>query len=523
MKKKSLYYTLLKGTFILTLTGIATRILGFIYRVFLTNYIGAAGIGLIQVVTPVTGIALSACAMGIQTAICKYTAMCKNQLKVLCAGLLISMPASILASIIVYTAAPFIAENILLIPQSKPLVEIISFNFPFSCFHICVSGYYLGRKQSGFLALSQLIEQVTRISFILIYAGYYINKVPSASEAFPVKNALFGNILGDIAATLFCIITVFCTKKSSASHSYTTGSYSGSTLLKQSDDSFSTLFSGVSSIFLFSVPLTLNRILLQLLQSAETILVPAQLILSGLSKTKSLEVYGTITGMALPLVLFPTALTNSLSSMLLPVFSDSEKPEHSAVLQKALDKTICICCLLGVISTLTYIFFLGDIGSILFNEPMVKPFVQALGWLCPFMYLTSVLSAIIKGLGYTAFYSSHSIISVLIKILILIFFVPVYGINAYTTGILIAVLYTTFVFYIKISRMFNYKIKTYDCIIKPFFTGLFSVSAGYITNYAFQYYIHPPRLCSLLTAVIVTGTFYLLLNINLLKHTFHSD
>ena len=47
----------LTSTLLLTSTGLICRVLGFFYRIFLTRQIGADGIGMFQLVTPVLGIA----------------------------------------------------------------------------------------------------------------------------------------------------------------------------------------------------------------------------------------------------------------------------------------------------------------------------------------------------------------------------------------------------------------------------------------------------------------------------------
>jgi len=41
---------IIKGTFILAAAGFLTRILGFFYRIFLSNNIGALGMGLFQMI-----------------------------------------------------------------------------------------------------------------------------------------------------------------------------------------------------------------------------------------------------------------------------------------------------------------------------------------------------------------------------------------------------------------------------------------------------------------------------------------
>ena len=46
-------HTLIKGTLILTMTGLATRMMGFFYRIFLSHAFGEEGVGLYQLILPV--------------------------------------------------------------------------------------------------------------------------------------------------------------------------------------------------------------------------------------------------------------------------------------------------------------------------------------------------------------------------------------------------------------------------------------------------------------------------------------
>ena len=64
----------IKGTPILTLTGLVSRPMGFFYRIFLSHTIGAQGVGIYQLTLPVHAIVLATCCMGIQAAISRLCA-----------------------------------------------------------------------------------------------------------------------------------------------------------------------------------------------------------------------------------------------------------------------------------------------------------------------------------------------------------------------------------------------------------------------------------------------------------------
>ena len=87
---------ILKGTIILTLAGFATRVIGFLYKIFLSKAMGAEWLGIYQLIFPVYGIAFTIYATGIQTSISRLVASemgkrnYKNVGKILRLGLLLS-------------------------------------------------------------------------------------------------------------------------------------------------------------------------------------------------------------------------------------------------------------------------------------------------------------------------------------------------------------------------------------------------------------------------------------------------
>ena len=67
----SLKNAILKGTILLTITGLITRVLGFYYRICLADALGAEYLGIYQLIFPVYGICYTLYASGIQTAVSK--------------------------------------------------------------------------------------------------------------------------------------------------------------------------------------------------------------------------------------------------------------------------------------------------------------------------------------------------------------------------------------------------------------------------------------------------------------------
>ncbi len=133
MKTKSIA----KGALILTLAGILTRILGFIYRVYMSNTIGSEGMGLYQLIVPIYMLAWSISSSGISTTISKLTAQ-ENALnkygninKLLFHSIIISVLIALALSITLYYSAENISVFFLRDTRAILSLKLICFCFPF--------------------------------------------------------------------------------------------------------------------------------------------------------------------------------------------------------------------------------------------------------------------------------------------------------------------------------------------------------------------------------------------------------
>ena len=294
--RQLLYTPVIKGTIILTIAGLLCRILGFYYRIFLNSHIGSYGMGMLQLVLPLCGIAFSVCMCGFNSAISKYTAQTHGNINVLLGGLLMSFPLSCIFSAVCATFSYEIADKLMFNADCAPLIQIIAIGIPLSTIHSCICGYYYGCKKTFIPAISQIIEQLIRIFGVIIY--YHL--ISGNLETVTVTDALYGNIAGEFCADIFCIGCVYVNNKQNNKNNK---------IIRNNNSCSTRKTSYIRAIALYALPLNLNSLLLHLFESAEAILIPAQLIIYGLSKENAVSTYGIISGMTLPLLLFPSAIT----------------------------------------------------------------------------------------------------------------------------------------------------------------------------------------------------------------------
>lgn len=470
---------LLIGTLCLTITGILSRVIGFFYRIFLSRTIGATGIGIYQLIFPIYALCITFSSAGIQTAISRYCAESmsnNNTFKskgYLYSGISISLIFSFILTGIMYNYAGFIANSILGEAKCEPLLKIMAFALPCEAIHSCISGYYYGHKKTAVPAISQLIEQVVRVYSVYLILNILIQKGYSATPSI----AAFGILTGEIAGALFCITAVMFIKTASAKKA---------ALHKNIEklNAYKNFY--FRNILAVSIPITLSRLLVNILQSVETIMIPSMLKLYGFTGEQALTMYGVLTGMALPLILFPSAITSSASIMLLPEIANANAAHHQKSITHTTENTIKVCTVMGIFFTGIFVFFGPDMGIIIFDNEFAGKFIKSLGFICPFLYLTTTLTSILHGLGKTVITLVINVITLTIRILFLYVLVPVIGINGYMWGILLSMILKTLLMLIIVKKNMNIKLCQSNWIIKPaisVFLGIFCSAIIPIANY----------------------------------------
>lgn len=426
---------LITGTIILTLTGFASRFIGFFYRIFLSRIFGAEGMGIYQLTSPVLALTFSLTVAGMQTAISKYVAgetVSKDyrySFTHLFSGFLISMTVSVLCTLGIYCYADEIATYFLLEERTAPLLRIISLSIPMATVHSCINGYFYGIKKTAVPSVCQLSEQIVRVGSV--YAIYYFCLQKGMKPT--ISFAVVGLVIGESASMIVSLIAIKAHFEHVLPKNY------GSLLYLKAGE----LRSASTHLLRLAVPLSLNRVIINFLMSIESIFIPNRLMLYGYDHGTALSTYGVLTGMSLPLILFPNAITGSICVLLLPVVSEADAAGNKRAIEKAVHKSIQYGFLLGIIFTSIFFIFGRFLGKLLYQNELAGNFIMILGFLCPMMYIASTLNSILNGLGKTGLTFAYSMVSLIVRLLFVFFLIPAFGINGYLWGLLISQLVQT--------------------------------------------------------------------------------
>ena len=175
---------IIQGTLLLTAAGFITRILGFFYRIFLADKLGAAVLGSYQLIFPIFAICSSIYGAGVQTAISQLIAAEQGKRSKLCSsdsptakglttfqntieqncrailllGCILSFLLAGSLTFWVYTKADWIAARFIMAPECAPYLQIMCMLFPFCGVGACINGYYYGIQNATVPSITQIVE-----------------------------------------------------------------------------------------------------------------------------------------------------------------------------------------------------------------------------------------------------------------------------------------------------------------------------------------------------------------------------
>ncbi len=383
MKKQSF----LTGAFILMISGLITRIMGFFLRIILVKYVGDEGLGLFQMVYPLYMTMLLISTAGFPVAISKLIPekVTNNNItgafQLLKISLIFTALLGTLTSVSLYYSANMIAHNLFSDPRTNLILITISPALIFCPIGASLKGFFQGFHNMNPTALSRIIEQLTRIIATLII----INMVNSLGLKYQAAAIAMGIAVGE-AFSLLILIYLFLKFRSTLQNKKNSGE----------KHSYKKSF---RNIFNLAIPITTGRLINSLMMSARAILIPRQLRLSGKTTAEATSLYGQLSGMAMQLILLPTVITIALTTSLIPTISEAYAQNNMEKIKRNYRDIIRITTYLGFPVTIIYICRGADICRLLFSIPEAGQILSLLAFSSTFIYFLNISSGMLNGLG----------------------------------------------------------------------------------------------------------------------------
>ena len=415
------YKKLVYNTFLLSCTSLLMSLIGMAFQVWLVGRIGSAGIGLYQLVLSVTGLLTTFAVSGIRFAATRLVSEeigCDNDRGIGAAmgrclgyGLFFGLAAG---AILWFLAQPL---GFLWIGDARTVrsLRISALSMPCAALCACISGYFTACSRVWKPTLIHLLEQLAGIALVVLC----LKRAPHGDIEASCAAVTLGRLAADILS-LILMLAAYAGDRMRYFRARGGGEKLTSRMLK------------------IALPLAVSAYTRSALTTIQNLLVPRGLKAAGYSADGALSGYGTIQGMVLPIIFFPSCIMSALAELIVPELTEAQmRREHreiNRVTGKLFRMSLVFSCAVAV-----FLFVFSDmLGQAIYKSAQAGHYIRILAPLVPVMYTDMCIDGFLKGLGQQVWSMGINILDALAGLLMVWQLLPRWGLAAY-----IAIIYLT--------------------------------------------------------------------------------
>lgn len=387
-----------------------------------------------------------------------------------------------LAGVLLFIFTPFISTNWLHGKVSFTPLYIISFSLPFLALSSALKGYFSAVRRISKTAFSEIFEQIIQI----IIVTYLINLFMPPT----VDYACISLVLGTTISEVFSFIFIFILYKIDSKQ------------YKMSPKNNSKF---VGKLLHISLPIAFTSYVRSGLSTLQQLLIPFRLEKSGISCETALSQYGQVSGMVMPIIMFPSIFILSFCNLLIPEFSEynvqNKRVQINYNITKIIKYTLYFStCIFGI-----FLCFSKELCTIIYNMPELSTYLVVLSPTIILIYLDKVVDSILKGLDKQVRVMGINILDLFSCLGFIYFLLPVVGIKGYLFVILFS---ETLNFTLSLRILIKETHFKFDItnLIKPTFSLICSILLIFIFKGFFELHI-----VNLIILVCMFIVFYLLI------------
>ena len=402
--------TFLKGALILTLAGIIVKVIGSVNRILLSRLLGGEGVGLYQMAYPIYLLALSISSAGIPVAISIIVAEkialrdYRGANRVFRISLMVLAVTGVVFTFLLYFGAGWLIEaRFVRDPRAYYAIAALAPAIFFVTILSSYRGYFQGLQEMTPTAISQIVEQFFRVVTMIAFAYLLL---PQGLE-YAAAGASFGAGPG-AAAGLLVLIYFYWRKKPQfqyqMEHQPEVKQESGASI--------------ISRIVKLALPVSLANIMLPVVSNIDLLIVPARLEAAGYTVEQATELFGYLTGMAVPLINLATILTASLAASLVPAISEAFALNNPQRIYQRTATAMRIANLITIPSFVGMWLLATPISQMLYGTPNAGSSIAVMSVGIFLLGIHQVTTGVLQGLGHTAIPVINMIISAAAKVVL---------------------------------------------------------------------------------------------------------
>ena len=399
----------LKGTMILTISSIIVKVIGSLNWIILSRVLGGEGIGLYQMGFPIYLMAITVSSAGVPVAISIITSEklankdYRGAKRVFNVSLRLLLISGLLFSSALFFGADFLI-NQHIIRDSRAYYSIIALAPAvfFVTFLASFRGYLQGWQIMTPTATSEVVEQLVRVITMLVFADLFM----PYGLAYAAGGASMGAGAGAFCALL--VLMWFYRRLKRRLHAE----------IEAQDDSIPQESAGhiIKRLLKLALPVSLTSLMLPIGANLDLLIVPQRLEVAGFNVRHATELFGYLTGMAVPLVNLATIFTAAMTISLVPSISESRALERFDAIRDKIRLAFRVAMIITFPCFMGLFFLAGKVAALIYNAPGAAGAIQTMSVGILFLGMHQISTGILQGLGKTAIPVINMVLACLVKV-----------------------------------------------------------------------------------------------------------
>ena len=457
----------LKNAALMTGADVLLRLAGMGLRIYLANALGGEGMGLYQLVLAVYALFVTLATAGVSVAATRLMAEELSRGRAEARGMLVRLLAAGLglgafAMVAQFGLAGLAAAWWLGDARAAGALRAAAFGMPWMAVSAVLRGFFIARRRVEPNVLSQLAEQTVRIG--VVYVVLEQGVLRGWDHGRKCTAVLAATALSEAVSA--CMMLLFY-------HREARRCFAGEKARRPRDPA--------RRLWDILWPVEGGRCLASALHTAENMLVPACLtvcLLDAGGRSAAVAQYGSLKGMALPLLTFPFGLLGSLSVLLMPEITQAhirgERARLDCLLDRMLRLTGCFSALAGAL-----FWVWGEpLALLLYHSQEAGLYLRVLGPAMPLMYLESMVDGAMKGMGEQKAVFRYSLWDAVLRIAGVLLLLPRWGMKGFLWVILLSSAYTCQMNTARLLHVSGLQPRLWRWLGAPALAALVSAGAG---------------------------------------------
>ena len=456
---------------LMTCVALALRGLGVAFNAYISRKIGAEALGLYTLLGSVYGFALTLALSGINLTTTRLVsdALGENDTekarisikKCVAYSLFFGTLACVLLLILAEPLAVHALKDTRVI---KPL-QLAGATLPLIALSACFNGYFTAVRRVFKNAVTQILEQLFRIFFCGALLDLAFGR---DMESHCICLVLGGALSEMLSFTIALIFYIFDKEKVKNAHK---SAVSERKITKK--------------MLSIALPLALSTYFRSALLTIEHILIPIGIEKSGANRAAALASYGTLQSMVMPLVLFPAALIQSFSGLLVPELAELNIQRNKTEIKYVAGRVchLALAFAIGVAGIM--IFFAEDLGVGIYGSTEAGKYIRLVAHIVPIMYLDTTVDNMLKGLGEQLYTMNINILDTLCSLIMVWILIPRFGGYGYIILIMVRVIFNASASIFKLVKVTKMRFSIGRWFLLPALSILVgSFAAGALRSFA---------------------------------------